>query len=121
VKVEIIEFNIRDRSEDAQWTVWVDASEMDASELDEFERAGFAGSTLHRATVTFEEALGGIKPVAHAIVGQIKDLEDAPEEVEVTFGIKLTGSATLKIVASGLESHFQLKLKWTKKPEPTDG
>jgi hypothetical protein len=64
------------------------------------------------AAMTFEKALGRIRPVANALLAQLSSLEAAPETVQVEFGIKLTGKAGAFICESSIEGHCKVTLGW---------
>ncbi|HXM49974.1 MAG TPA: CU044_2847 family protein [Pyrinomonadaceae bacterium] len=65
-----------------------------------------------KATQTFEEAITKIRPVADAIIDQLRQLVVAPEEIGVEFGIKLNADAKAYIASAGAEANFRVTLKW---------
>ena len=95
-------------------------------EIDEEEQGGIVpaaspGEIAARATQTLEEALDRIKPAAGAVVKKLRELSDRPDEVEVTFGLKLTAEAGAIIAAAGIEANYTVTLKWTARDElPTN-
>jgi len=62
--------------------------------------------------VTFEAALEAIKPAAVAVASKFRDFADAPEGVEVEFGLKFTGQAGAFIASASAEAQFRVKLAW---------
>jgi Trypsin-co-occurring domain 1 len=70
-----------------------------AREQEGLGTAGLASRTAARAMVTFEEVVSVLRPTAQAIAAQFKGLEDPPAEVEVSFGLKITGQGSATIVS----------------------
>ena len=92
----------------------------DASVLVEVEDARVGRAPVGRredgvweATQTFKDALAHVLPAAQAIVEHLKGL--SPHQIEVEFGIKLSGEAGALIAKTGAEGHFQVKLAWSEK------
>jgi len=61
---------------------------------------------------TFEAALEAIKPAAIAVASKFRDFVDAPEGVEVEFGLKFAGQAGAFIASASTEAQFRVKLTW---------
>jgi hypothetical protein len=88
-------------------------------ELDEgdpgYERAALSGGALiEDAGKRFDAALDVIRPTAMAVVKQIKELLEPPNEVTVEFGLKLNLKAGAVIASSQAEAHLQVTLTWTR-------
>ena len=66
-----------------------------------------------RADQTVEAALGRVRPAAVAVVDALRGMADAPDEVEVTFGIRLSGEVGAVIAKTAAEANFEVKLRWT--------
>lgn len=65
-----------------------------------------------KATSTFESTLASVKPAIMAIASTFRGLVDAPEEVEIEFGLKFTGQAGAIIASAETEAHFQMRMVW---------
>jgi hypothetical protein len=77
------------------------------------QRAG-RGEIAERASETFEGALEKIKPAAGVIIAKLRSLADTPDEVNVEFGIKLSGKLGVAFVASAdAEANYKVTLKWS--------
>jgi len=61
---------------------------------------------------TFEEALANLRPAVEAIVVRFKDLNVAPEELGVEFGIKFSADAKAYIASVSAEANFKVTLNW---------
>ncbi len=78
-------------------------------------RAARPGEVAEQAQQTFEDALDKIKPAAQAIITKLQGLHDAPDEIAVEFGVKLSASAGAFIASAGVEANYKVALKWVKK------
>jgi hypothetical protein len=78
-------------------------------------RAARPGEITAKAGETLEDALEKIKPAAQAIIARLRELQDAPDEVGVEFGIKLSAAAGAFIASAGVEANYKVTLKWAKK------
>jgi len=71
-----------------------------------------AQSVTTRASQTFEDAIGRVRPAAEAIVAQLRSLDAAPDEVQVEFGLTLSAEAGGFIAAASTEANFKVSLTW---------
>lgn len=75
-------------------------------------------SLVVKAKETFDNALERIKPAANIIIKKLRGLTDAPDEIEVEFGIKLGAEAGAVIASTSMEANYKVVLKWIKtKPQ----
>ncbi|MBP2476551.1 hypothetical protein JOF53_005423 [Crossiella equi] len=81
-------------------------------------RAARPGQLLHEATAKFETALAQVRQAADAALRQFQDL--GPDEVELKFGVKLDAQAGAVIAKTGVQGHFEVKLKWQRQPGPPE-
>ena len=88
-------------------------------EIDEPEQEGLVPATpadvIQKAEHTFEQALEKIKPVAESIVKTMHKLSERPDEVSVTFGLKLSAAAGAFIASAGAEANYEVTLIWRRK------
>ena len=66
---------------------------------------------------SFEAAIEAIKPAAIAVATKLRNLVDAPEDLEVEFGLKFAGQAGAFIASASTEAHFRIKVVWQGKKE----
>ncbi|MDP1624703.1 MAG: CU044_2847 family protein [bacterium] len=71
-------------------------------------------SIVTKAKQTFDNALERIKPAANVIIKKLRGLTDAPDEIEVEFGIKLGAEAGAVIATTSMEANYKVVLKWIK-------
>lgn len=79
-------------------------------------RAGRA-DTIAKAKETLEEALDKILPATKSVIGKLHSLGNRPDEIEITFGVKLTTAAGAVIAVAGAEANFEVTLRWTGTPQ----
>ena len=70
------------------------------------------GELAEGALTSFEAALDAIRPAALAVAGKFRDFADAPEQVEVQFGVKFAGQAGAFIASASTEAQFQIRVVW---------
>jgi hypothetical protein len=77
-------------------------------------RGGSAESRgiIESAQQSFEKALHPLKEVSNSIINCIKDIANAPNEVEVELGLKFTAKAGIILTSLDSEAHFKISLKW---------
>lgn len=61
---------------------------------------------------SFEAAIEAIKPAALAVATRLRNFADAPEDIEVEFGLKFAGQAGAFIASASTEAQFRVKLVW---------
>lgn len=91
--------------------------EIDEPESSAIERVALVetGEMVYKAKKNLDEALEAIKPVASTVVSKLKSgLTTPADEVEVTFGLKLSAEAGVVFSSVGSEVTFEIKLKWSK-------
>jgi len=74
------------------------------------------GEVIESISHSFEAALEAVKPAALAVASKLRDFADAPEDVEVEFGLKFTGQAGAFIASASTEAQFRVKMVWKGKP-----
>ena len=76
--------------------------------------ASLSEHVAEQATKTFEEAIDRIKPAAELITKKLSDLVVEPDEIEIEFGIKLSGELGAVIAAASVDANYVVKMKWLK-------
>ncbi len=86
-------------------------------EVDEPEQGGLVkasiGESLAKAQQTLEKSLEKVKPAAQFVIQKLRELHDVPDEVQVSFGLKLSAEAGAVLASGGLEANYVVTLKWT--------
>lgn len=70
---------------------------------------------------TVEDATRDSVAAARVLLERVKEI--APDEVQVKFGIKVTGTANWLIAKAATEANFEITLVWSRNSdvEPVDG
>ena len=85
---------------------------VEVEEAPGVRRAARQGSVLRNAQLSLEQALGDVRDAAAEVLGQFQKMVSQPNEVEITFGIRLDAQAGALIAKTGMQGHFEVKLKW---------
>jgi|SRR6266496_1154856 hypothetical protein len=89
-------------------------------EIDEPETGGTVRAsredTIEKAKETLEDALSKVLPVTRSVVEKLRNLGNRPDEIEVTFGVKLSTVAGAIIASASAEANFGVTVRWTEKP-----
>jgi hypothetical protein len=107
--IRLVEFPLEDGT-----TILVEIDEPEQGGLVKVSRAGDA---IAKAQQTLEKALEKVKPAAQSIILQLRKLHDAPDEIEVAFGLKLSAEAGAVLASAGAEANYTVTLKWVKERE----
>lgn len=92
-------------------------------EVDEPESEGTIraarGDTIIKAKETLEEALNNVLPVTKSLVEKLRSIGNQPDEIEISFGVKLSTLAGAVIASASAEANFDVTVCWTGKKEET--
>jgi hypothetical protein len=92
-------------------------------EVDEPESEGTIraarGDTIIKAKETLEEALNNVLPVTKSLVEKLRSTGNKPDQIEVSFGVKLSTIAGAVIASASAEANFGVTVRWTGKKEET--
>lgn len=92
--------------------------EVDEPEQEGTVRAG-RGDTIVKAKETLEEAFNHVLPATKGIVEKLRSLGNKPDEIEISFGVKLSTTAGAVIASASAEANFEVTVRWTGKQEVT--
>ena len=106
---QLVEFSLQGGG-----TVFVEVDGVPSS--DGAVRRGLAPAELvEKADRTVEAAFARVKPAAEALVVALRDMVDAPDEVEVRFGIRLSGELGAVIAKTSADANFEVSMRWKQK------
>jgi hypothetical protein len=91
--------------------------EVEVPEQEGLERVS-RGDIIERAHQTLEKSLEKVRPAAQFILQKLRSLHDAPDEIEVQFGINLSAESGAILAAAGVDANYSVKLKWAKDKSP---
>lgn len=103
---QLVEFGLNDGG-----TILVEVHE--ASRVGGPVTRGLSGDQVtERARQTFEDAVQRIEPAAQAIITQLRGMTQAPDEVQVEFGLDLHAEAGAFIAAASAIANFRIAMTW---------
>jgi hypothetical protein len=70
---------------------------------------------------SFEQAISRVQPAANALLGRLRAMSDAPDEVVVEFGLQLSAEAGAFIASASSSATFTVSLTWRRRPDPPSG
>lgn len=79
--------------------------------------SGFQPASPERVVGKVRDALGPLVEAATVVIDKVK--QAAPDEVEVKFGIKVTGKMDWMIAKVSTDANFEVKLVWKPIAAPT--
>jgi hypothetical protein len=85
---------------------------VEVSDTDPRATRGGAQAVVESATLAFEQALGKLKPMCAAILRQIRDAVEQPEEIAVEFGVTLSAEAGVILTSTAGEANLKINVKW---------
>ena len=91
--------------------------EVDEPESSAIQRVATVetGALVYQAKQNLEAALDQVQPVASSVISKLKSgLTTPADEVEVTFGLKLSAEAGVIFSTVGGEVTFEVTLRWIK-------
>ncbi len=90
-------------------------------EVDEPESEGTIraarGDAIVKAKETLEQALNNVLPVTKSIVEKLRSIGNKPDEIEISFGVKLSTVAGAVIASASAEANFDVTMHWSAKNE----
>ena len=60
--------------------------------------------------------LSHARPAVTALLRQVREQEDAPDELEVEFGIQISLEVGAYIAAASSTANFRVTMRWTSRP-----
>jgi hypothetical protein len=108
----------------------IDGNQGDASvvkievrELDQgLVRVSRAGrSAAVRASRSFGDMLGTVRPIAENFVTSLRGMVSAPDEITVEFGISLSAEADVMIASTATAANFSVSMTWHRSEQEGNG
>jgi Trypsin-co-occurring domain 1 len=79
------------------------------------------GAVAERAQMTFEAAVSRIKPAVQGMIGQLRELSEEPDEVQIEFGLDLHAEAGAFVAQASADANFSVVLTWRHESDMTEG
>src|SRR5512138_1127023 len=84
-------------------------------EIEEPDQGGLVkaslSETIAKAKLTLEKSLEKVQPAAQFVIAQLRKLHDSPDEIQVSFGLKLSADAGAVLASTGAEANYTVTLK----------
>jgi hypothetical protein len=98
-------------------TVLIEVAEEEPKVESGVTRAGRPGERVRDTVVDAQaklgEAMETVRLNAQTMIDKVKQLSDRPDEVEVTFGLKVMGElGNLAVAKAGAEANYTVTLTW---------
>lgn len=63
---------------------------------------------------SLDDAMDQVRPAAEKLMTSLRNLVDQPQEIELSFGVKMNASLGAIIASGEAEGHFKVTMKWIK-------
>ncbi len=80
-------------------------------------RGGSPADAVVKAGVTLEQVFGRLGPAVRGILSELRSAAESPDEVEVSFAIRLSTGANIVIARAGGDANFSICLRWSRASE----
>lgn len=70
---------------------------------------------VEEADKTFEDATAAVTPAAQSLIARLRAMDDAPDEVEVQFGVQLSAQTGAFIASVAAEASFTVSITWRRR------
>ena len=75
------------------------------------------GRLVERTQQSLDEVLAHAQPAVTSLLRQVRGQEDAPDELEVEFGIQVSLEVGAYIAAASSTANFRVTMRWRSHPE----
>lgn len=79
-------------------------------------RVAPTGRLVERTQRSLDDVLAHSRPAVAALVRQVREQEDAPDELEVEFGIQVSLEVGAYIAAASSQANFRVTMRWLNRP-----
>ena len=75
------------------------------------------GRLIERTEQSLDEVLAHARPALTSLLRQVREQDDAPDELEVEFGIQISLEVGAYIAAASSTANFRVTMRWRSNPE----
>ncbi|GAA2030286.1 hypothetical protein GCM10009819_12420 [Agromyces tropicus] len=83
-------------------------------------RGGGAGGLVERTQQNLDDVLAHARPAVRSLLRQLREHDDAPDELEVEFGIQVSLEVGAFIASADSSANFRVTMRW-RQPGPGGG
>jgi hypothetical protein len=73
---------------------------------------------VEQARQSFEQAVARVQPAVQGLLTQLRSLAEAPEQIEVEFGLQLSAEVGAFVAGASTTGNFKVSMTWRRH---TDG
>ena len=70
---------------------------------------------VEQADKTFQDAVAAVTPAARSLIGQLRSIEETPDEVGIEFGVQLSAQTGAFIASVAAEANFKVSVTWRRR------
>ena len=85
-----------------------------------FRGGGGAGQLVERTQQNLDEVLAHTRPAVVSLLRQLRGHDDAPDEIEVEFGIQVSLEVGAFIATADSAANFRVTMRWLRDREDDD-
>jgi Trypsin-co-occurring domain 1 len=94
-------------------TVLVEVEDVASEDVEPVAKS--PGELAAKARRSLSDALDGIAPMVRTMKQRLNNVTDPGDEIEVKFGVKLSGEIDAVVTKIGSEATYEITLKWSNK------
>lgn len=76
-----------------------------------------SGRLIERTEQSLDDVLAHARPAVTSLLRQVREQEDAPDELEVEFGIQISLEVGAYIAAASTTANFRVTMRWHSHPD----
>ena len=76
-----------------------------------------SGRIVERTQQSLDDVLAHARPAVNALLRQVREQEDGPDELEVEFGIQVSLEVGAYIAAASTTANFRVTMRWFSRPK----
>lgn len=109
--VRLVEFPLQDGG-----TVLVQVADGDAGDVT--RGWGDQGTrVVEQARQSFEQAVARVQPALQGLLTELRSLAEAPEQIEVEFGLQLSAEVGAFVAGASTTGNFKVSMTWRRRPD----
>lgn len=67
---------------------------------------------VEQAQQSFEQAVARVQPAIQGLLGQLRSVAEAPEQIEVEFGLQLSAEVGAFVAGASTTGNFKVSMTW---------
>lgn len=109
--VRLVEFPLQDGG-----TVLVQVADGDSGDVT--RGWGDQGTrVVEQARQSFEQAVARVQPALQGLLTELRSLAEAPEQIEVEFGLQLSAEVGAFVAGASTTGNFKVSMTWRRRPD----